>query len=69
MREVLLDESMTVSELADALEASAATVVGVAFRNVGLMTTIHERLTFAQASTIAAELGFVARKKGDQAEG
>lgn len=69
MREVLLDESMTVSELADALETSATTVVGIAFRNVGLMVTIHEELTFQQASTIAAELGFKARKRGGEAEG
>ena len=66
-REVVLDDSMSVSELAAALNASAATVVGVAFRNVGLMTTIHEMLTFQQASAIAAELGFKARRRGDHA--
>jgi hypothetical protein len=69
MREVVLDESVSVSDLAGALEASAATVVGIAFRNLGLMTTIHERLTFEEARAIAAELGFVARRRGGQAEG
>jgi hypothetical protein len=67
MREIFLDESVSVPELASATDATVTRVIGVAFKNVGLMTTIHERLTFDEASAIAAELGFVARRKEGEA--
>jgi len=69
MRVVLLDESVSVLELAEALESKATTVVGIAFKDLGVMATIHEELSFEQASAIAARLGFVARRKGGPAGG
>jgi hypothetical protein len=67
-REIVLDESISVSELAAVLKASLATVVGIAFKKVGIMITIYETLTFEQASAIARELGFTVRRRGGQTE-
>jgi len=65
MNEVTLGDATTVSELADALDVSPTVIVKLAFTELGLLATIGESLSFEQAGTIALELGYTARRKGD----
>jgi len=63
MKEVTLGDSTTVSELSGLLAVSATAIVKTAFTELGLMTTLHEPLSYGQASAIAAEFGFTARRR------
>ncbi|MEW5918832.1 MAG: translation initiation factor IF-2, partial [Gemmatimonadota bacterium] len=57
---VRVNEFITVSELADILKVPATQIVGFAFKNLGLMVTINQRLDFDQIELIAGEFGFQA---------
>jgi translation initiation factor IF-2 len=59
-RTVRVNEFITVSELAQTLKISATEIVGFAFKNLGLMVTINQRLDFDQIELIAGEFGFQA---------
>jgi hypothetical protein len=67
MKEIVLGESTPVSELADLLDVSVTEIVKTAFTELGLMTTIHQPLSFREAGAIAVEFGFSVRRRGDPA--
>ncbi|HEX7545658.1 MAG TPA: translation initiation factor IF-2 [Gemmatimonadaceae bacterium] len=55
---VRVNEFITVSELAEILKVPATQIVSFAFKNLGLMVTINQRLDFDQIELIASEFGF-----------
>ena len=61
---VRVNEFITVSELAQILKLPATEIVGFAFKNLGLMVTINQRLDFDQIELIAGEFGFQAVREG-----
>src|SRR5256714_628623 len=66
---VRVNEFITVSELAQILKVPATEIVAFAFKNLGLMVTINQRLDFDQIELIAGEFGFEAvREDAYQAE-
>jgi translation initiation factor IF-2 len=66
---VRVNEFITVSELAQILKIAATEIVAFAFKNLGLMVTINQRLDFDQIELIASEFGFEAvREDAYQAE-
>ena len=64
---VRVNEFITVSELAQILKVPAVQIVGFAFKNLGLMITINQRLDFDQIELIAGEFGFQAVKEEEYA--
>ncbi|HEV8363509.1 MAG TPA: translation initiation factor IF-2 [Gemmatimonadaceae bacterium] len=64
---VRVNEFITVSELADILKVPATQIVGFAFKNLGLMVTINQRLDFDQIELIAGEFGFQAVREQEYA--
>ncbi len=60
---VRVNEFITVSELAQILKVAATEIVGFAFKHLGLMVTINQRLDFDQIELIAGEFGFQAVKE------
>ncbi|MCG8468316.1 MAG: translation initiation factor IF-2, partial [Gemmatimonadetes bacterium] len=57
---VRVNEFLTVSELADLIGVPAQAIITSAFKNLGLMVTINQRLDFDQIELICEEAGFVA---------
>ncbi|MBC7897406.1 MAG: translation initiation factor IF-2, partial [Cytophagaceae bacterium] len=57
---VRVNEFITVAELAEILKVPPTQIVGFAFKNLGLMVTINQRLDFDQIDLIASEFGFQA---------
>jgi translation initiation factor IF-2 len=57
---VRVNEFITVSELAQILKAPATQIVSFAFKEMGLMVTINQRLDFDQIELIAGEFGYQA---------
>jgi translation initiation factor IF-2 len=66
---VHVNEFITVSELAAILKVPATQIVGFAFKNLGLMITINQRLDFDQIDLIAGEFGFQAVREEEYAAG
>ncbi|MEO8194220.1 MAG: translation initiation factor IF-2, partial [Gemmatimonadales bacterium] len=66
---VRVNEFITVSELAAILKIPATQIVGFAFKNLGLMVTINQRLDFDQIELIAGEFGFQAVKEQEYTAG
>ncbi|HEU4565555.1 MAG TPA: translation initiation factor IF-2 [Gemmatimonadaceae bacterium] len=64
---VHVNEFITVSELADILKIPATQIVAFAFKNLGLMVTINQRLDFDQIELIASEFGFQAVREAEYA--
>ena len=64
---VRVNEFITVSELAEILKISATQIVSFAFKNLGLMVTINQRLDFDQIELIAGEFGFQAVREEEYA--
>ncbi len=64
---VRVNEFITVSELAQILSVSATQIVGFAFKTLGLMVTINQRLDFDQIELIASEFGFEAVREEEYA--
>ncbi len=64
---VHVNEFITVNELAQILKIPATQIVGFAFKNLGLMITINQRLDFDQIELIAGEFGFQAVKEQEYA--
>ncbi len=64
---VRVNEFITVSELAQILKVPATEIVGFAFKHLGLMVTINQRLDFGQIELIAGEFGFQAVKEEEYA--
>ena len=66
---IRVNEFITVSELAQILKVPATEIVAFAFKNLGLMVTINQRLDFDQIELIAGEFGFQAVRENEyQAE-
>ncbi|MDP2479112.1 MAG: translation initiation factor IF-2 [Candidatus Palauibacterales bacterium] len=57
---VRVNEFLTVAELADLIDASAQEIITSAFKNLGLMVTINQRLDFDQIELICEEFGYEA---------
>ena len=66
---VRVNEFITVSELAAILKIPATQIVGFAFKNLGLMVTINQRLDFDQIELIAGEFGFQAVREEEYTVG
>ena len=64
-RTVRVNEFLTVAELAELIETSAAEIIGSAFRNMGLPVTINQRLDFDQIELLLEEFGFKAVRETD----
>ncbi|MDE2764506.1 MAG: translation initiation factor IF-2 [Gemmatimonadota bacterium] len=64
-RTVRVNEFLTVAELAELIETSAAEIIGSAFRNMGLPVTINQRLDFDQIELLLEGFGFKAVREAD----
>ena len=65
---VRVNEFLTVSELADLINVAPQAIITSAFKNLGLMVTINQRLDFEQIELICEEAGYVAiREEGFEA--
>jgi len=66
---IRVNEFLTVAELADLIDASAQEIITSAFKNLGLMVTINQRLDFDQIELICEEFGYEAvREEAYEAE-
>ncbi len=66
-RTVRVNEFITVAELAGILKIPATQIVAFAFKTLGLMVTINQRLDFDQIELIAGEFGFQAVREEEYA--
>jgi translation initiation factor IF-2 len=57
---VRVNEFLTVAELAEMIDVSPTQIVASAFKNLGLMVTINQRLDFDQIELLLDEFGFKA---------
>ncbi|HEX6912422.1 MAG TPA: translation initiation factor IF-2, partial [Longimicrobium sp.] len=57
---VRVNEFLTVAELAELIDVPATQIIGSAFKNLGLMVTINQRLDFDQIELLLDEFGFKA---------
>jgi translation initiation factor IF-2 len=55
---VRVNEFLTVAELAELIDVPANQIIGSAFKNLGLMVTINQRLDFDQIELLLDEFGF-----------
>ncbi len=66
---VRVNEFLTVAELADLIDVSPQQVITFAFKNLGLMVTINQRLDFDQIELICEAAGYTAiREEGYEAD-
>ncbi len=59
-RTVRVNEFLTVAELAELMDVSSTEIIGSAFKNLGLLVTINQRLDFDQMEMLLDEFGFKA---------
>jgi translation initiation factor IF-2 len=64
---VRVNEFISVSELADLMKVPATQIVQLAFKELGLMVTVNQRLDFDQIELIASEFGYQAVKEEEYA--
>lgn len=57
---VRVNEFLTVSELSELIDVSSTEIIGSAFRNLGMMVTINQRLDFPQIEMLLDEFAFTA---------
>ena len=62
---VRVNEYLTVAELAELIKTAPTEIIGSAFRNMGLMVTINQRLDFDQIELLLEGFGFVAVRESD----
>lgn len=68
-KRVRVNEFLTVAELGDLISVSAGQVITSAFKNLGLMVTINQRLDFDHIELICEEFGYeAAREEAYEAE-
>ncbi|MGH7658450.1 MAG: translation initiation factor IF-2, partial [Gemmatimonadales bacterium] len=60
-----VNEFISVSELADTMKVSATQIVQFAFKELGLMVTVNQRLDFDQIELIASAFGFEALRESE----
>jgi translation initiation factor IF-2 len=64
---IRVNEFVSVSELADAMKVPATQIVQLAFKELGMMVTVNQRLDFDQIELIASEFGFQAVREEEYA--
>ena len=64
---VRVNEFLTVAELAELIGISSTEIIGSAFKNLGLMVTINQRLDFDQIELLLEEFGFTAIREVEYA--
>ncbi|MEO8634901.1 MAG: translation initiation factor IF-2 [Gemmatimonadales bacterium] len=64
---IRVNEFISVSELAGLMKVPATQIVQLAFKGLGLMVTVNQRLDFDQIEIIASEFGFQATREADYA--
>jgi translation initiation factor IF-2 len=64
---VRVNEFLTVAELAELIDVPATQIIGSAFKNLGLMVTINQRLDFDQIELLLDEFGFRAVREEEYA--
>ena len=62
---VRVNEFLTVAELAELIDVSSTEIIGSAFKNLGLMVTINQRLDFDQIEMLLDEFGFRAVREDE----
>lgn len=60
---VRVNEFLTVAELAELIDRSPTEIISSAFKNLGLMVTINQRLDFDQIELLLDEFGFKAARE------
>ena len=66
---VRVNEFLTVAELAELIDVSSTAIIGSAFKNLGLMVTINQRLDFDQIELLLDEFGFRAVREEEDVGG
>ena len=66
---IRVNEFISVAELADLMKVPATQIVQLAFKELGLMVTVNQRLDFDQIELIASEFGYQAMKEEEYAAG
>jgi translation initiation factor IF-2 len=64
---VRVNEYLTVAELAELIQESPTAIVSSAFKNLGMMVTINQRLDFDQIELLLEEFGFKAVRESEYA--
>jgi translation initiation factor IF-2 len=64
---IRVNEVLSVAELAELIDIPANQIVGSAFKNLGLMVTINQRLDFDQIELLLDEFGFKAVREEEYA--
>ncbi len=64
---IRVNEFISVAELADLMKVPATQIVQLAFKELGLMVTVNQRLDFDQIELIASEFGYQAMKEEEYA--
>ena len=62
---VRVNEFLTIAELAELMDVSSTEIIGSAFKNLGLLVTINQRLDFDQIELLLDEFGFTAVREED----
>ncbi|MDH3223185.1 MAG: translation initiation factor IF-2 [Gemmatimonadota bacterium] len=62
---VRVNEFLTVAELAELVDVSSTDIIGSAFKNMGLMVTINQRLDFDQIELLLEEFGYKAVREAE----
>ena len=62
---VRVNEFLTVAELAELMDISSTEIIGSAFKNLGLLVTINQRLDFDQIELLLDEFNFTAVREAD----
>ncbi len=65
---VRVNEFLTVAELSELIDVPSSQLVGAAFKNLGLMVTINQRLDFDQIELLLEEFNFKAVREEEYAE-
>jgi translation initiation factor IF-2 len=60
---IKVNEFLSVSELAELMDESSSAIISAAFKNLGLMVTINQRLDFDQIELLLEEFGFTAERE------
>lgn len=62
-RTVRVNEFLTVAELAELVDVTSTEIIGSAFKNLGLMVTINQRLDFDQIELLLEEFNYTVERE------
>ena len=65
---VRVNEFLTVAELSELIDVPSTEIVGAAFKNLGMMVTINQRLDFDQIELLLEEFNFKAVREEEYAD-